>query len=599
MVWETCHGNPYINLYDTLNIISNRSSFEDYRSFCEKRINQANIDNDKIAEGLVYLSLSFSEGRQRKFEEAFRYLEKAEKIAKKSKSPFLFSRTYLSYGNIYNIKKETTDAIKYYTKSLNISKEHQDTLIEIKSLSNIATLLSYQQQWKNSITNFQEVIEKATLIKSTDLVASAYFNMGICYRALKNTDSTYICFSRSRDLSKRVNNNYLYALSLVGLGTYYNSIQNVDQALLYNHQALRLAEKMGYKHLIVECKSNLLFCELYAKNYSEVLKKSEELLNIIDSSNVKKLYDISYVKAISYIMIGEKTKAVKEINKTLDYIAQGHDLDSRNYLSFMDAKYNAQQKELEIESLNKQKKTFIIIFIIGALLLISVIIILLQMMRNQKLRQYTRLEATIKEKKFVAAQALLNGENKERARIAKEIHDGLGGLLTMARLNLVQYEEATEKDPQKIKSSITILENSIKDMRRMAHNLMPESLSRFGLKPVLEDYCKGSEYIYFNFYGNERRFDEKIEINIYRIVCELINNALKHSGATKINVQLVISDDRLSVTVEDNGKGFDTKNSKYLRTVRSRTDLIGATLDLISEEGNGTEINIEKKLNND
>ena len=298
-------------------------------------------------------------------------------------------------------------------------------------------------------------------------------------------------------------------------------------------------------------------------------------------------------------MIGEKTKAVKEINKILDYIAQGHDLDSRNYLSFMDAKYNAQQKELEIESLNKQKKTFIIIFIIGALLLISVIIILLQMMRNQKLRQYTRLEATIKEKKFVAAQALLNGENKERARIAKEIHDGLGGLLTMARLNLVQYEEATEKDPQKIKSSITILENSIKDMRRMAHNLMPESLSRFGLKPVLEDYCKGSEYIYFNFYGNERRFDEKIEINIYRIVCELINNALKHSGATKINVQLVISDDRLSVTVEDNGKGFDTKNSKYLRTVRSRTDLIGATLDLISEEGNGTEINIEKKLNND
>jgi two-component system, NarL family, sensor kinase len=150
--------------------------------------------------------------------------------------------------------------------------------------------------------------------------------------------------------------------------------------------------------------------------------------------------------------------------------------------------------------------------------------------------------------------------------------------------------------------ALGLLDASIKELRHVAHNLIPETLTRFGLRQTLMDFCEGAGTqllkITFAFYGEEGRYDEKLEIFCYRIVEELLNNAMKHAKATEIAVQLISEEERLSITVQDNGKGIDPlavkqSSGKGLANIRSGVASFGGHFDLSSENGKGTEATIE------
>jgi two-component system, NarL family, sensor kinase len=150
--------------------------------------------------------------------------------------------------------------------------------------------------------------------------------------------------------------------------------------------------------------------------------------------------------------------------------------------------------------------------------------------------------------------------------------------------------------------ALGLLDNSIKELRYVAYNLIPESLVKHGLKPTLSDFCevvgKHILKVNFAFYGVEKRYDEKLEIAIYRITQELVNNAMKHSGGSEISVQIVSEEERLSVTVQDNGRGMAPDSAgkiseKGLANIRSQVASLGGHFDLSSEYGKGTEAIIE------
>lgn len=152
--------------------------------------------------------------------------------------------------------------------------------------------------------------------------------------------------------------------------------------------------------------------------------------------------------------------------------------------------------------------------------------------------------------------------------------------------------------------ALGLLDTSIRELRHVAHNLIPETLFKYGLKHTLSDFCdvvrEQSLKVKFAFYGIEKRYEEKLEIASYRIVQELVNNALKHSEATEVDVQLISEEERLSITVQDNGKGFDltTQNlstGKGLANIRARVASFGGHFDLSSEHGKGTEAFVEFK----
>src|SRR5690606_13777582 len=155
----------------------------------------------------------------------------------------------------------------------------------------------------------------------------------------------------------------------------------------------------------------------------------------------------------------------------------------------------------------------------------------------------------VQEKQLVAVQATLDGEAAERTRLAKDLHDGLGSMLSLVRFNLPQVEgEAAVLegiDVTRFQKALGMLDESIQELRRVAHHMMPESLLRYGLKVSLSDFCTAIPTVDFHYFGDEARLPEKLEIMIYRCIHELVNNALKHAQAGHVNVQLVQEPDRI------------------------------------------------------
>jgi len=152
---------------------------------------------------------------------------------------------------------------------------------------------------------------------------------------------------------------------------------------------------------------------------------------------------------------------------------------------------------------------------------------------------------------------------------------------------------------ERFNKAMGLLDKSIQEMRRVAHNLMPDSLNRFGLKSAVSDFCSNLPSVRFIYYGEETRLDPKLEVMIYRSIHELVNNALKHSDAENINVQIIQESERIAFNVQDNGCGFDASTilkGTGLQNIRHRVTSYNGIMNIDSRKDEGTEINIELKL---
>jgi len=151
-------------------------------------------------------------------------------------------------------------------------------------------------------------------------------------------------------------------------------------------------------------------------------------------------------------------------------------------------------------------------------------------------------------------------------------------------------------DVNSLDNVLGLLDQSMQELRRVAHNMMPEALVKYGLKVALADFCRNIYSAHFHYYGEEKRLDPNLEVTVYRTAFELVNNAIKHAEAQTINIQVVQQRDRLALTVHDDGKGFDTtkKPSGHgLSNITNRAAVYGGSMDILSAPGQGTEITVE------
>ncbi|MCC5940390.1 MAG: PAS domain S-box protein [Balneolaceae bacterium] len=201
--------------------------------------------------------------------------------------------------------------------------------------------------------------------------------------------------------------------------------------------------------------------------------------------------------------------------------------------------------------------------------------------------------------------AIIEGEERERQRIAKELHDGLGQYLSAASMNLKSvFEELPEMSTRLLSaygSGLEFLNHAISETRNISQNLMPKAIQDYGLELAIESlisHLKSNNEIVFYFYKNlgVAEIPDKIQINLYRIFQEAINNAIRHGKPKRIDIQLVYSDNELLLTIEDNGSGFDLADeSKFglgIRSMRTRAGAMAADLDIVSNKGRGTIVNI-------
>ena len=201
-------------------------------------------------------------------------------------------------------------------------------------------------------------------------------------------------------------------------------------------------------------------------------------------------------------------------------------------------------------------------------------------------------------------QAVLEAEERERIRIARDLHDGIGQTLAAARMTLGNYISKKKIDAVEMQTSLDLLEDSIKEVREISHNMMPSSLTKFGLVSALKQFTNKINsldklQIDLQVVGIKERFDEKIEMMLYRIVQEIISNIIRHADAKKVNIELVKHDSELILIVEDDGVGFDINNENSgigLKNIATRVEYLNGSVNFDSAIGYGTSVIVEIPL---
>ena len=285
-------------------------------------------------------------------------------------------------------------------------------------------------------------------------------------------------------------------------------------------------------------------------------------------------------------------------------------METRFKVAGKDREINSLQKEREIAQLQlRQKNILNYCLIAGTAALLAISLLTYRNYRNRQKLQQAKIDELETEKQLTATEAVLKGEEQERSRLAKDLHDGLGGMLSGIKHSLSSMKGNVILTPENalaFERSIDMLDSSIHEMRRVAHNMMPEILVKYGLDTALKDYCMeidNSGVVKLNYQSigmNDFSADQTTAVTIYRIAQELISNAVKHGNAQNLLVQShYASQEKLfALTVEDDGRGFDVHSLKNARgmgwhNIQNRVDFLRGKIDISTEPGKGTSVLIE------
>jgi signal transduction histidine kinase len=338
----------------------------------------------------------------------------------------------------------------------------------------------------------------------------------------------------------------------------------------------------------------------YGSNFPELIQVA--LKDKADSWAQKKNFEKAYLSYQEYTSLKDSL----------------HKIETDNHIKELEVKYQTASRETQIITLSsKQRLHKILIFSLMILLLVGGIagFYLYRSIRHKKViaeqtieikeQKITQME---KDRQIIASHAVMEGEEKERGRLARDLHDGLGGILSGIKLKLANIKGNYIVNTEYLDvfdHALDLIDSSIKELRRVAHNMMPETLINFGIKEALQDFCSSISQdnlkISYKFFGEAFRFEKPIESTLHRIAQELVNNAIKHANASEILVQVIQEQNRVHLTVSDNGKGFqvpsiDSLKSAGLQNIRARVQSFNGQFDIDSQPGKGTEITVEFEL---
>jgi two-component system, NarL family, sensor kinase len=547
-------------------------------------IKKANADSLREIQAAAYLALGKAFTTTLSFEDATRYLTTALHIAEPHHFDTIRAQALNSLGTIYDKNEQNEKALHYYQQSLQISRENNylpGIALATLNLGRLHLQESNRSETmlRSALNEMLEAFRIVHQLKDTAHIISFSSEMVNAYLALKQYDAAFTILNDAEKLIKATGKKVAYVRHYNRVAKIYNNTKQYPAAIQYYNTGLALAR---------EYKIPRWLCMYYTG-------LAETYENIGD-----------YKKANWYNQLNIK---MHDALVSAENFAAAADIQNR---------YERAKKDnaiLQLAAANKQKLMLNKIFI-GATLALLFISILgywnfkhrqkiayqQQELQNQKIAE---LE---KDKQLSAIDAMLKGQEEERSRIAKDLHDGLGGLLSGTKLSFMNVKEnllLTKENAALFDKSLGMLDNTISDLRKVAHNLMPETLIRFGLNDSLRDFCdtitsSSGIIVIYQRLGEDRTLSSTAEVFTYRIVQELVNNALKHAGARQIIVQLSINKHTVGIVVEDDGKGFHKTGAPAMKgtgitNIQSRVQYLNGNMDIITSPGNGTSVNIELK----
>ena len=583
-----------------------------------KGMTKSNID---LAGG--YLDYFDLENAKKYFEQGNKFADKLIKKDSTKANMKIWLRGRYNLGVVYGYEGNTVKEIELAALTIPIAERMGDKMFVANGNTNLAIKYNNISAFKNayelfvvSQKQFEEIGGPEDMVYHSLAFSPCLFSMDSLSRMKKVLDLA------KKNLDEIPNSFYLP--SYYGeLGLYYGGIKEYEKGI----KALNTARD----YFAPNSKNNylrLLF-QRYANIYDKMgdHKKAREFtlkyLNFWDNNHSKEDIVGSYFVLakheanlnnfeIAYENLKEYVIAIDSLR--IDNL--GSDMQN------LEAQYKIATKEKEILSLQNEKNESALslekkksqAYLLGGI--ISILALLLfsgyyfykrKLSKVHKKEQIREAEVQLlkQEQQNKIFSAMIEGQEKERKRLAIDLHDGLGGRLSGISMNLskLDKDEPKEYPKKQLQKVMKDLNDSLTELRSVARNMMPETLVKFGLHAALKDYCSsmtGSETkVTLQFYGTDKGININQQVTMYRVIQELINNAIKHAKATEVLVQYMREGNQVDITVEDNGIGFDKskslkeKNSGMgLSNLQTRVAYLKGNIDFESEENEGTTVNV-------
>ena len=514
------------------------------------------------------------------YQRSLEMAQQAEKsgLYKQSDIDDIYSALYGTMGNLYNIQGMTTIAMDYYFKALPIFERNnwQESIstlfynigeMYLEMGNNAEARKAYQKSLNAALKTGDSLI----LVNPRHGLATVLLNEGKPYEALREErESMKYLLSHPTEESFGLMNAYVMLAHI-----YWEGLNDMQTAQQMMDAALKISNGMDETSDLSDAYSTQAALCLNRREWQNAI---DWCLRSLDVNDQDPHHNIVVYKLLAeaYSYQGkaeESTQYLKLLHNTMEEMAnQRH----QSALSEMQIRYETQQKEAKIAQMRERVR---LMWWIDALVLFVFVLIFIAFWRISKQRRRT-----------LAIQSKLKGEREERQRLAHDLHDRVGSMLTAMRLTLEQ---------DKKEDTLEMLSQTSTELRKVAHHLMPESLSRKGLHVALSDYCSVLPDVTFHYFGEPHRLSEEIEVLCYSMIHELINNALRHASATRIQVQLMYESDCISAIVADNGKGFDVNAPHQgigLSNIRQRIAIHNGRLSVTSSPGGGSEVHFEIPL---
>ncbi len=553
------HANRGVLFYYMNDLVKAKEDFSNYVAIAIE-------EKDEIKQSTGYNYLAAIGSREGKYEEALEMHFKSVNIAERLNNNGNMARSYNNIGLIYSDLKNYELAEKYHLKSLAIKTKFNDEIGLVGSYLNLGIVLRRMGTKEN---------DSLKIIKAKDYYQKAF------------------------QLSEKMT--YVRGLlnSLLNLALIENTLSNFKQGVVYGKKALDEALKARSKSHEISIRINLADSYRYD---NQLIRAENQIMQALKLINEKDEANRDpYVLKECYLILSELYEQKNNYRKAYDYRLQYNEVNDsifskeiKKNADELQVKYETEktEKELlqtqsdkalaELELSEQKQVTYGLIGGVLVLVLIGFSIV----QRNKRKHQLV-----LSEQKEQNLQSIIIAEEKERTRIARELHDGIvqqiGATILKSRSTFKKLGVAEKPESEEL---LQELEASSSELRSISHQMMPRVLEEKGLimalEELLENSLQSSEVKHsFEHTSLEERLPKNIEFTLYRITQELIQNIIKHSQASEVHLQLMKTNHQILYLVEDNGIGFQSKNEKGigLKNIRSRIDVIKGSVSFDSE----------------
>jgi signal transduction histidine kinase len=557
-------------------------------------------ENDSL-KGFYYLIRSNTFSDQLKKEEAINSIILSNQFYTKAKNSSGISKSFMNLGNLYLFKGDSEKALIYYNKGLEIAEKNnlykQVGLIN----KNIGIVFMNQEKYKEALSYSNIALNMFLKIDNKKEIAGAYINIGNVYFNQYDADNALQFYKKAEKICLEINDNFNLGLIYNNIGSVYaEDKKDKVNGLKYLKKALQYKIANNGTNEIIFQHTNL--ADFYTNNNDFVnaeyhLKKAE--LMALKSNNKVELKQIYSIYANTFAKKNDFKSALFNFKLHTKYKDSILNIESLKSVKEIETKYQTAQKEkliLQQQTESKQKNIWLI-------LISSIATIGLLLFRQQRLKSRQQKEQSRLENELLQEQSNFKIQ-EQRLEISRELHDSVGSQLTFIISILDNLKNAPVKLENAIEKKIDNLSgyanNSISELRDTIWALNTDNLTISELETRILNFVKEAsesvETIHFDFKNNSVtnfQLTSKQGINLFRVVQEAVNNAVKHSKASQINIILDEKENQLSMKIQDNGQGFDyeekRKKSYGLTNLQNRIKELNGDFEVISNQ-NGTAI---------